>query len=327
LSTGLPTTLDSLEPAADSSSGQVLIAEDDAMFRRILQSWLESWGYQVVVAEDGAEAWNILQQDHPPELLILDWIMPEIDGTELCRRIRERKRSPYQYILLVTGKDDRQDVVRGLEAGADDYLTKPFDRNEFQARLRVGRRILTLQHDLINARDELQFQATHDILTGVWNRGAVLDLLHRELERAARARTSTSVLMLDLDHFKKINDTYGHLTGDAVLREVANRITQSVRSYDLVGRYGGEEFLLVLAACGKSEIEQSADRIRLAIASTPILSVSSEIAVTASIGATVIADGGVTQEEILLTADKALYQSKNDGRNRVTILSPVPISE
>ncbi len=297
------------------------------MFRRILQSWLESWGYQVVVAEDGAEAWNILQQDHPPELLILDWIMPEIDGTELCRRIRERKRSPYQYILLVTGKDDRQDVVRGLEAGADDYLTKPFDRNEFQARLRVGRRILTLQHDLINARDELQFQATHDILTGVWNRGAVLDLLHRELERAARARTSTSVLMLDLDHFKKINDTYGHLTGDAVLREVANRITQSVRSYDLVGRYGGEEFLLVLAACGKSEIEQSADRIRLAIASTPILSVSSEIAVTASIGATVIADGGVTQEEILLTADKALYQSKNDGRNRVTILSPVPISE
>ncbi len=327
MSTGLPTTLDSLEPAADSSSGQVLIAEDDAMFRRILQSWLESWGYQVVVAEDGAEAWNILQQDHPPELLILDWIMPEIDGTELCRRIRERKRSPYQYILLVTGKDDRQDVVRGLEAGADDYLTKPFDRNEFQARLRVGRRILTLQHDLINARDELQFQATHDILTGVWNRGAVLDLLHRELERAARARTSTSVLMLDLDHFKKINDTYGHLTGDAVLREVANRITQSVRSYDLVGRYGGEEFLLVLAACGKSEIEQSADRIRLAIASTPILSVSSEIAVTASIGATVIADGGVTQEEILLTADKALYQSKNDGRNRVTILSPVPISE
>ncbi len=305
----------------------MLIAEDDAMFRRILQSWLESWGYQVVVAEDGAEAWNILQQDHPPELLILDWIMPEIDGTELCRRIRERKRSPYQYILLVTGKDDRQDVVRGLEAGADDYLTKPFDRNEFQARLRVGRRILTLQHDLINARDELQFQATHDILTGVWNRGAVLDLLHRELERAARARTSTSVLMLDLDHFKKINDTYGHLTGDAVLREVANRITQSVRSYDLVGRYGGEEFLLVLAACGKSEIEQSADRIRLAIASTPILSVSSEIAVTASIGATVIADGGVTQEEILLTADKALYQSKNDGRNRVTILSPVPISE
>ena len=327
MSTGLPTTLDSLEPAADSSSGQVLIAEDDAMFRRILQSWLESWGYQVVVAEDGAEAWNILQQDHPPELLILDWIMPEIDGTELCRRIRERKRSPYQYILLVTGKDDRQDVVRGLEAGADDYLTKPFDRNEFQARLRVGRRILTLQHDLIKARDELQFQATHDILTGVWNRGAVLDLLHRELERAARARTSTSVLMLDLDHFKKINDTYGHLTGDAVLREVANRITQSVRSYDLVGRYGGEEFLLVLAACGKSEIEQSADRIRLAIASTPILSVSSEIAVTASIGATVIADGGVTQEEILLTADKALYQSKNDGRNRVTILSPVPISE
>jgi two-component system cell cycle response regulator len=312
--------LHSLEPEPDSSCGHVLIADDDPMFRRILQSWLENWGYRVIVAEDGAQAWNTLQSEHPPELLILDWIMPEIDGTELCRRIRERQRSPYQYILLATGKDDKQDVVRGLESGADDYLTKPFDRNELRARLRVGRRILTLQRDLIGARDELRFQATHDVLTGIWNRGAVLDLLDLELERSARAQTATSVLMIDLDHFKKINDTHGHLAGDVVLREVANRIAQSVRSYDLVGRYGGEEFLVVLPACDKAEVEQSANRIRLAIASAPILAASSEIPVTASIGATVVAGAATASEkEALLAADKALYDAKNRGRNRVSL--------
>ena len=321
MSTGQLTTLHSLEPAGDSPSGHVLIADDDAMFRRILQTWLESWGYRVIIAKDGAQAWSILQHEHPPELLILDWVMPGIDGTELCRRIRERQRSPYQYILLATGKDDKRDVVMGLEAGADDYLTKPFDRNELRARLRVGRRILTLQQDLINARDELRFQATHDVLTGIWNRGAVLDLLHRELERAARAKTSTSVLMLDLDHFKKINDTFGHLTGDVVLREVANRIVHSVRSYDLVGRYGGEEFLIVLPACNEAEVEQSASRIRLAIASAPILTASSEIPVTASIGATVLAGAAAASEkEMLLAADKALYEAKNGGRNRVSVV-------
>jgi len=135
----------------------VLVAEDDAMFRRILQSWLESWGFWVVLAEDGVKAWEILQQKQPPELLILDWMMPGIDGTELCRRIRARHQELYQYILLATSKDEKQDVVQGFEAGADDYLTKPFNRNELRARLRVGRRILTLQKDLIRAREDLRF--------------------------------------------------------------------------------------------------------------------------------------------------------------------------
>jgi two-component system, cell cycle response regulator len=292
----------------------VLVAEDDPMFRKILQNWLQSWGYKVIVATDGTEAWSILQQERPPDLLILDWVMPGIDGMELCRRIRERQSPSYQYILVVTANDARQDVVRGLEAGADDYLTKPFDKGELRARLRVGTRILTLQEDLIRAREDLRFQATHDVLTGIWNRRAVLDLFHREIERAARFHASTGVLMLDLDHFKKINDTYGHLTGDAVLKETAQRITQVVRSYDFVGRYGGEEFLVLLPGCDKEQAEQSGERIRLAVTATPVVVGGSEISVTISIGATATIGGPET--EVLAIADAALYQAKSAGRNR-----------
>jgi len=308
------------DPERSSARDRVLVAEDDTMFRTILRHWLESWGYHVVVAEDGTEAWNVLQQEHPPELLILDWVMPGVDGAELCRRIRERQRGPYQYILLVTAKDDKQDVVFGLEAGADDYLTKPFDRSVLRARLRVGRRILALQEDLIRAREELRFQATHDVLTGIWNRGALLDLLHRELDRACRSQSPTGLVILDIDHFKKVNDSYGHLVGDVVLQEVANRISRVVRLYDFVGRYGGEEFLIVLPGCGKDQLQQSAERIRIAIASMPVLAARDEISVTVSAGGAVAEPGTNTEKETLAKADAALYQAKDAGRNCIAIL-------
>jgi diguanylate cyclase (GGDEF)-like protein len=304
-------------PACD----RVLIAEDDAMFRKILQSWLESWGYQATVAEDGAQAWQILQQISPPHLLILDWIMPNLNGIDLCRLVRERDSSPYQYILLVTAKDDKQDLVRGLEAGADDYLSKPFDRQELRARLRTGGRILTLQDEQLKARRALQVQATQDGLTGTWNRTGILDLLHREYELAARSGTAIGVIMLDLDHFKQVNDTYGHLAGDHVLVEAARRMKEAVRSYDLIGRYGGEEFLVVSPDCDGEQIQICAERIRSAMAGQPVLAHGSAIAITVSAGTAVLVPRLNTEKEALEAADTALYRAKSGGRNQVVSLA------
>ncbi len=313
------TELQSLEVEPKRSGDRVLIADDDAMTRKILQSWLEEWGYHVTVAEDGAQAWSILQKEYPPELLILDWVMPEIDGMELCSRIRGSQHGFYQYILLVTANEAEHDVIKGLEAGADDYLAKPLDKNELRARLRVGQRILTLQRDLIQAREDLRFQATHDALTGILNRGTIMDLLHRELARAARSQSSTGILILDLDHFKQVNDSHGHLTGDAVLKEVARRISHAVRSYDMVARYGGEEFLVVLPGCDKDQTHGCAERVRAAVAGTPIAVRGIEVSATASIGATVANNGAIAQIDILAAADVALYQAKNSGRNRTVV--------
>jgi diguanylate cyclase (GGDEF)-like protein len=201
--------------------------------------------------------------------------------------------------------------------GADDYLTKPFDANELRARLRVGKRILQLQEELIQARENLRFQATHDALTGIWNRAAAMDLLHRELQRAVRLGTSTGVLLLDLDHFKKINDTYGHLSGDVVLREVAQRINRVVRAYDFVGRYGGEEFVIVLSACEKADALQTAERIRQAIGREAVMSGIHEVPVHVSIGVAVAAPGQTAEEQAISLADTALYAAKRNGRNRV----------
>jgi diguanylate cyclase (GGDEF)-like protein len=312
-----------------SSCDRVLVAEDDAMFRRILQSWLENWGYRVTIAEDGARAWEILQHQLPPQLLILDWMMPAINGLELCRKVRKRNQAPYQYILLATAKDAKQDLVRGLEAGADDYLTKPFDKSELQARLRACNRILTLQDDQIRAHEQLRFQATHDTLTGVWNRGAILETLRRELDRAARSKTATGLLILDIDHFKNINDTYGHLTGDAVLKEVTQRIIKAVRGYDSVGRYGGEEFVIVLPGCSREQTDHGAERIRSAVDDGPIVVNESKVSVTVSIGAavtTVAKHGLISDTEMLAAADSALYRAKRIGRNR-TVLSDFVFNE
>lgn len=301
-----------------------LIADDDPVSRHLLEAFLVKLGYEVVVACDGAEAEAVLEQEDAPKLAILDWMMPVMDGVELCREIRKRPERPYVYIVLLTAKDRRQDILQGLEAGADDYLTKPFDAQELKARVRAGRRILDLQDELIRAREALREQATHDNLTCLWNRAGVLDIMERELNRAQREGTPLGLIMADLDHFKGVNDTYGHLAGDAVLLEAARRMLSSVRPYDSIGRYGGEEFLVVLPGCDALDAVNHAERLRACISAEPIQTPQESIPVTLSLGVaaaeeTIEAD----LDSLLRTVDAALYRAKNRGRNRVELVTIV----
>src|SRR6185437_12735492 len=206
----------------------------------------------------------------------IDWMMPELDGPALCRQIRSRHDQPYVYIILLTSRESTEDVVVGLEAGADDYLTKPCCSAELKARLLTGHRILEREDRLVAAREEMRFKATHDSLTSLWDRGAIMSLLKNELHRAMRSETPVSVMLCDIDHFKQINDVYGHVAGDTVLQEVASRFMQSVRTYDAVGlygdavgRYGGEEFLLILSDCDAAQIRQRAENVRESIEKRP----------------------------------------------------------
>jgi len=310
----------SIQEAKPSSLNAVLIAEDDPIFRRILESWFKRWDYRVTAVENGVDAWEALQKEDAPQLTVLDWMMPGMDGIEVCRKIRGRSQGVYRYVLLLTAKDDKQDVVAGLEAGADDYLTKPFDVDELRARVRAGKRILDLQAALIHAKDDLQFAAAHDPLTGLWNRGAIIDLLKREVSRRQRTRDPLGVVMADIDYFKKINDTHGHLVGDAVLQEVTKRLAEGVRPYDAVGRYGGEEFLIVFPGCNAANLIVGAERLRHSIADQPIDTSAGQISATLSLGlASVEQDEKETldSEAFLRNADEALYAAKARGRNRV----------
>ncbi len=299
---------------------KLLIAEDDPVSRRLLEATLTKWGYEVTVCTNGAEALEALKQEDAPRLAILDWMMPEIDGVQVCREVRKLGEEPYIYILLLTAKSQKEDLVEGLDAEADDYLTKPFDPHELRARVRSGFRILELQANLIAAREELRKQATHDPLTGLWHHSAILNILRRELSRSKRENTPFCVLMLDIDHFKRFNDTYGHQKGDLVLREIAESMREIIREYDTLGRYGGEEFLIVLPVCDGEQGVAAAERLRKHVASKSIDTPGGPVHVTVSVGVAANQQHGKLEANVLIrAADLALYRAKDAGRNRTEL--------
>jgi two-component system, cell cycle response regulator len=308
---------------------KILIADDDPVSCRLLDGLLNKWGYEVIVARNGTEAWEILQADHAPRVALLDWTMPGIDGPEVCRRARARSSQPYVYIMLLTVNDKVGNVVEGLDSGADDYLTKPFHPQELRARLRVGLRMLELESHLVEARENLRFKASHDALTSMWNRGEIIELLERELSRARRDGSSVGVLLADIDHFKKINDTRGHLVGDEVLRAVTGRLKGEVRSYDAVGRYGGEEFLILLPGCDKPKLTAKAQQLVKIVGRTSIETSTGPVPTTISIGGIASTDcPGAELKRLLRAADTALYRAKLAGRNRseMALLSDLEVS-
>jgi two-component system, cell cycle response regulator len=304
---------------------QALVVDDSAIYRKLIGDHLRGWGFDVTLAENGTDAWQILQQPDSPKLALLDWVLPDLDGIELCQRIRVAGASgPYVYVILLTSNEGRQNMLDAMTAGADDYLVKPFDELELKARLLVGKRILDLQEELVSARESMRHAATHDNLTGLMNRGEIVAMLQRELERARREHTQLSVILGDIDHFKSVNDTHGHLFGDEALREIGRRMRAQLRIYDGVGRYGGEEFLMILPNCDLSNALIRANELREMVANTPVICGGVERPITMSMGVAVSnIDGKNNLEALLNQADAGLYAAKDNGRNRIEHLTPV----
>ncbi|MGH9774362.1 MAG: GGDEF domain-containing response regulator [Candidatus Acidiferrales bacterium] len=302
---------------------RILIAEDDPVSRRVLETFLRKWGYDVTSCQDGAQATRALQQPNAPSLAILDWMMPEMSGVDICRSIRAASRTLYSYLLILTAKSRKEDILAALEAGADDYLTKPFDPRELQARLLVGKRILDLQNELLRAKSSLEYQAYHDALTGIFNRREILNILEREVLRRERDRGSLGVVLADIDWFKNVNDSFGHEAGDDVLQETCRRIQSSLRPYDSVGRFGGEEFLLVVPSSSEAATLGAAERVRNALQAGPFHLPAAEIRVSLSLGiACVNSSQRLDARSAIRAADAALYRAKAAGRNCCVVASP-----
>jgi len=300
---------------------RILVADDSRYQRTILQRLIESWGHTVVLADSGDAALAALSTSDPPQLAILDWEMPGLTGPEICASVRKVCDSSYIYIILLTAKDGEAEIAEGLDAGADDFLSKPPNEVELRARVRVGERILSMQDELIQAREALRFEASHDALTGLLNRGAILKYLENEFERSRRQSSPVAIMMADIDNFKKVNDNFGHLIGDRVLVEVARKMGAVIRPYDYLGRWGGEEFLAVLPGAGGDAAELG-ERFRLQVAA---ISFADKMPpnVSVSIGMSIYEGGRQTVNEIIQAADAALYRAKGAGKNRVELAAPL----
>lgn len=293
---------------------KILLVEDSKLDQRRVTECLRQWHLDFTAVGNGEEAWTLLQAPQAPDLALLDWMLPGMDGLELCRKIRTLGvNGSYVYTVMLTAKQRKADLLTAMAAGADDYLAKPVDPSELRAKILVGKRIIELQQSL-------RFAATHDFLTRLLNRAEIMAALRRELSRAERENKPASIALADIDHFKQVNDSLGHAAGDVVLKEVASRLQSDLRSYDLIGRYGGEEFLLVLPGCSSEVARRRADEIRGLVAKDPVTTTFAQVPITVSMGVTgtdVLRSG--TLEDLLQQADEALYRAKLAGRNRVEV--------
>lgn len=291
---------------------KILIAEDDTTSRLTLAATLRKFGHEVTAVATGRAALQAWERDVFP-LLISDWMMPELNGLELCRAIRSGSRQHYTYVILLTALSGKSNQLDGMDSGADDFISKPFDEDLLLTRLRVAERILELH-------EALRTEATRDRLTALLNRGAILDFLQQSLERRVREGGDVGVIMIDLDHFKQINDQHGHLTGDVVLREAARRMQGALRPYDRIGRYGGEEFIVVSPQAEGSNSAVIAERVRSHLCASTLSTPGGELRVTASLGVAHTAQfSSPTTEQLVASADQALYEAKRGGRNQVRL--------
>jgi diguanylate cyclase (GGDEF)-like protein len=303
---------------------QILIADDELISRKLLQGTLAKLDHECIAVADGSAAIEVLLGADGPRLAILDWMMPGADGLEVCRVVRERGEA-YVYIILLTGRDSAEDMITALDAGVDDFLTKPFRLGELRARLRSGIRVLELQSGLLDAQEALRRHATLDHLTGLWNRRMILEQLDRELSRARREKSALVVAMVDIDRFKAVNDTHGHAAGDAVIRDTAAAIRSQLRESDVVGRYGGEEFLMLMPGCIAESGRVIAERVRKRIEAVPTLYGDLALSVTASFGLASTKVSGMEPLRLIEAADSALYRAKSNGRNRVEEYAASPV--
>jgi two-component system, cell cycle response regulator len=299
---------------------RALVADSDPDRLRLVEGWLTKWGHSVRAFRNGVEAWRAIEAEREPTLIVVAWRMEKMPGIDVCRRLRLQPDLPSAYVLLMTDRHDGEDLLDGLNAGADDFLFAPIDPHEAKARVRTGARIVEIEAALKATQDALRVQSTRDAITGSWNRGAILEALQRERERARRKSGSVAVVLADLDAFRHVNESFGTPVGDEVLRETARRLSAGLRPYDAVGRYGGEEFLIVLPGSDGLGAITVAERIREAFAKRPVHTSAGPVAVTLSLG--VAAEGGEAASEaagLLRAATVALKRAQDGGRNRTAL--------
>ncbi len=297
---------------------KILIADDDVTSRLVLTGVLRKHGHEVVVTVDGAEAWEAMRGPDAPALAILDWVMPGLAGVEVCRLVRGLQSDQPPYLIILTSRGEKADVVAGLEAGADDYLAKPFDPGELRARVDVGRRMIELQARLAEAHDALAREATHDPLTGALNRRAFAEVLSRALSEERRHHHGLALGICDVDEFKKINDVQGHQVGDEVLCGLVRLVTGTLRGHDVLSRHGGDEFVVLATHVGYADAGVLFERMRAAVADSPMPTRAGDLSITISFGVSLWREGE-SGDELLAAADAALYRAKEAGRNRVCL--------